>query len=370
MKIITTISIFLLIGLYIYLGVHGAKLVKKLNEDFKKRRQELHEQALKEEEEEKKQRFKDLMNDFRQRQNEYNALIDEARQKSDAERIKYKRLVEDLEEEFRKKKEYEAQQFNLILEQDRRYLDQQKERDSQIIEDNKKRIEEELKIYREVSEEKIVNGFKELHALEQKKFEDFLNEITSNKESQILKINEEIELKKKELQVYQDKVAAANEAFRLQQLTEKEWEAHHLMLTDHQKSVIEKLLVIGEDFPEVKESLRKIIWSDFLLKSLNEMIKRQFGADSPSNIIYCIQDENGKYIGKTAQTARKRWEEHIKTSLEIGKTPQKIHRALYKNWDKFSFSVLDKCSATELVDREKYWIEFYGSKDYGYNMKG
>jgi hypothetical protein len=94
------------------------------------------------------------------------------------------------------------------------------------------------------------------------------------------------------------------------------------MLSDHQLSIINRLLEIGESFPEVKESLRKIIWSDFLLKALNEMIKRQFGTESPSNIIYCIEDENGKYIGKTAQTARKRWEEHLKTSLEIGKTPQ------------------------------------------------
>ena len=377
MKVIVTISVFLLIGLYIFLGIFGVKRAKKIEEEFKKRRKEIHEEVAKLEEKEKKEKLKSLMNDFIEKQREYDALIEQARQKSDAERIKYNKLVRDLEEEFKRKKQYETEQFNLILEQDKRYLDQQKERDTQIIEENKKQIQRELEVYRQLSEERILNGFKELKAIEQKKFEDFLNEIAVSKETQLSNManqisimNEEIEFKKKELQEYQDKVAAANEAFRLQQLTEKEWEAHHLILTEHQKSIIDKLLMIGEDFPEVRESLRKIIWSDFLLKSLNEMIKRQFGAESPCNIIYCIEDSNGKYIGKTAQTARKRWEEHIKTSLEIGKTPQKIHRAMYKKWGDFSFSVLDKCTAEELSDRERYWIDFYGSKDYGYNMKG
>ena len=377
MKIIAAISIFLFIGLYIFFAARGTKRIKTLEEEFKKRKKEIQEEVTRLEEEEKKKQFKTLMNNFLEKQREYDALIDEVRQKSDAERIKYNKLVKDLEEEFKRKKQYEIEQFNLILEQDRRYLDQQKERDSQIIEENKKQIQKELEVYRQLSEERILNGFKELKALEQRKFEDFLSEIAISKESQIfnmnqqiLNMNQEIENKKQELKEYQDKVAAANEAYRLQQLTEKEWEAHHLILTDHQISVIDKLLMIGEDFPEVRESLRKIIWSDFLLKALNEMIKRQFGAESPNNIIYCIEDSNGKYIGKTAQTARKRWEEHIKTSLEIGKTPQKIHRAMYKNWGNFAFSVLDKCSAEDLSDRERYWIEFYGSKDYGYNMKG
>lgn len=365
----TFISI-LLIGFYIFLFFFGWKQYKKICKTFKARREEIYKAELEKQEEERKQKFKQLMADFQERSKEYNQLIDEARKKADAEQIRYKKLSEDLEEEFKKKKQYETDQFNLILEQGKRYIDQQKERDQQIIEEGKQQIQKELEVYRQMSEEKILNGFKELQNLEQRSFEDFLKEITTSKEQQITQMNQEIEEKKKELQVYQDKVAAANEAFRLKQLTEQEWEAHHLMLTDHQKSIIEKLLLIGEDFPEVRESLRKIIWSDFLLKALNEMIKRQFGTDSPTNIIYCIEDENGKYIGKTAQTARKRWEEHIKTSLEIGKTPQKIHRALFKNWDKFSFSVIDNCSATELGDREKYWIEFYGSKNYGYNMKG
>lgn len=370
MKILSIIISVLLIGFYIFLFVFGYSKAKKLEKIYKEKRKKIHEEELKKQEEERKKQFKQILADFQEQKKGYDKIIEEVQSKADAEQIRYKRLTEDLEEEFKKKKQYETEQFNLLLEQGRLYLDQQKERDKQIIEDNKAKIQKELEVYRQVSEEKILNGFKELQYLEQRKFEDFLSELTSSKEIKILEMNNEIESKKKELQIYQDKIAAANEAFRLEQLVNQEWEAHHLVLTEHQKSIIESLLKIGEDFPEVRESLRKIIWSDFLLKALNEMIKRQFGAESPCNIIYCIENETGKYIGKTAQTARKRWEEHIKTSLEIGKTPQKIHRALYKNWDKFSFSVLDKCSAEELSEREKYWINFYGTKDYGYNMKG
>ena len=37
--------------------------------------------------------------------------------------------------------------------------------------------------------------------------------------------------------------------------------------------------------------------------------------------------------------------------------------------ESFTFEVLEECAADELNERERYWIEYYHAKDFGYNIK-
>ena len=77
------------------------------------------------------------------------------------------------------------------------------------------------------------------------------------------------------------------------------------------------------------------------------------------------------YIGKTKAEVSKRWTEHIKTSLNIGTISRTlIHKALFNDWDNYSFAILEEVSAdANLNDREKYYIDFYQTNVYGYNIK-
>lgn len=36
--------------------------------------------------------------------------------------------------------------------------------------------------------------------------------------------------------------------------------------------------------------------------------------------------------------------------------------------ENYSFEVIEECSREELNKREAFWIEFYHSQDFGYNM--
>lgn len=36
--------------------------------------------------------------------------------------------------------------------------------------------------------------------------------------------------------------------------------------------------------------------------------------------------------------------------------------------ENFTFEVIEYCPATQLNEREKYWIDFYKSNIYGFNM--
>ena len=103
------------------------------------------------------------------------------------------------------------------------------------------------------------------------------------------------------------------------------------------------------------------------------MLKNILGATDPRNVIYSITNlkTNEIYIGKTKAEVSKRWSEHIKSSLNIGTIKSaKIHEALYNHWDEFTFAVVEKVPLEEnLSMREKFYIDFYQSNIYGYNLK-
>ena len=84
--------------------------------------------------------------------------------------------------------------------------------------------------------------------------------------------------------------------------------------------------------------------------------------------IYKITNKinNKVYIGKTYETIEKRWKNHIKDS----KRSSEQHRPLYRAFNKygienFIIEEIEETSAPE--EREKYWIEKYGSFHQGYN---
>lgn len=77
---------------------------------------------------------------------------------------------------------------------------------------------------------------------------------------------------------------------------------------------------------------------------------------------------NGKcYIGKTdISTIEERFKQHIKDSKKY------LDRPLYRAFNKygiknFKIEEIEQCSINESCEREKYWIEYYGSFHNGYN---
>lgn len=86
--------------------------------------------------------------------------------------------------------------------------------------------------------------------------------------------------------------------------------------------------------------------------------------------IYKITNQiNGKaYIGKTLKTIAERWKEHLKDSQNTSKEHRPLYAAMKKyGIDNFSIEEVECCSDCELSDREKYWIEYFGTFKYGYN---
>lgn len=153
---------------------------------------------------------------------------------------------------------------------------------------------------------------------------------------------------------------------------EEQQDFYRIQLPESSKEDITFLLSIIDRFNN-KEVIYKLIWSEYVQKPFKSMMNRVLSGKDPKNVIYMIKnmDTDEIYIGKTKAEVSKRWTEHIKTSLNIGTISRtNIHKALFNNWDKFSFTVLEEVpSDVNLGEREKYYIKFYQSDVFGYNIK-
>lgn len=78
---------------------------------------------------------------------------------------------------------------------------------------------------------------------------------------------------------------------------------------------------------------------------------------------------NKIYIGKTVGTVEKRWKEHIKDYKKRTCEKRPLYRAMNKyGVECFSIEIVEEVKdQTLLNDRERFWIEYFGSFKNGYN---
>ena len=230
---------------------------------------------------------------------------------------------------------------------------------------NAKRYEETLM---NIAKDKVKAEQEKMQKAAQESFEKTMAEMDVQAEA----ARTQIETLTKEIAEYSAKQIAINEAILRQRALEEQQDFCRICLTPEAKSDISYLISI---IPNLKNpiALYKLIWSEYIQKQFNQMLKNVLGATDPRNVIYSITNlkTNEIYIGKTKAEVSKRWSEHIKSSLNIGTIKSaKIHEALYNHWDEFTFAVVEKVPLEEnLSMREKFYIDFYQSNIYGYNLK-
>lgn len=120
-----------------------------------------------------------------------------------------------------------------------------------------------------------------------------------------------------------------------------------------------------------KDIIPKLVWSEYLQKLTQELMKRAEIEDKPG--IYKITNvTTGKcYVGKSTKV-KQRLIDHIKGSVGISTiADQKIHHAMLEeglwNW---TFECICSCEKDQLSEKEKYYIDFFKAKEWGYNVVG
>lgn len=74
------------------------------------------------------------------------------------------------------------------------------------------------------------------------------------------------------------------------------------------------------------------------------------------------------YIGKTNSTIEQRWKQHCSDRKRTCCEKRPLYDAMNKyGIENFTIEEVEQCSPEEASEREKYWIEYYGSFKNGYN---
>ena len=120
-------------------------------------------------------------------------------------------------------------------------------------------------------------------------------------------------------------------------------------------------------------TLYKLIWKEYYENGFNAMIGRVLGDDKDSTGIYKITNIKNQmcYIGQTKAGFKNRWRTHVKQGLGCGEQANnRLYDALKKEGiENFTFQVVEICNEKILTERERFYINFYDSKNWGYNSK-
>lgn len=285
----------------------------------------------------------------------------------------------------KKRKEYESEineiaitkaelleNYNKLLEQQKNLLKDIKEKETfnnslfnireeelnRIIEEKKKegikRIDAEL--------EKIRQDKLTILNTEYKQFESDQEEI---KRKTLIEIEEIINL----LDDYRSQREAVNLAIlREKELKEKE-NFYKIVIPENDQEDIEVLKTIGPRLRN-REALNKLIYDVFVKRPLNELIKRVTNGKEISGIYKITYIKTGEaYIGKSTNIST-RWQNHIKTACGLeGAARTTFHNRLEQDgiWN-YTFEILEEVPKDKLSEREKFYIELYGT-DTQLNMK-
>ena len=233
-----------------------------------------------------------------------------------------------------------------------------------------RQVDEKIKDYEQLRLTQINHSLeleeKRKQELLQRQLDDFIASAAETKKS----VNEEIEELRSLLEDYKSKRDLINQAIVHEKEIREQQDFYRIVLSESDKEDIQLLNTI-EMRLHSREALYKLIYDVFYKKPLNDMINRVLQGKEFCGI-YRITNlkTNEAYIGKSTNI-KTRWQNHCKTAIGLdGMARTKIHSAMKEyGIDNFSFEVLEKCTKENYSEREKYWINFYETNVYGYNIQ-
>lgn len=169
---------------------------------------------------------------------------------------------------------------------------------------------------------------------------------------------------------YRSKQEAINQDIVRQQKLKEETEFYKIQIDDESLEDIEILTSIKNKLYNNK-MLDKVIYDNYINKPVLEMTRRVLPRSKVCGIYKITNQLNEMiYIGRSVDI-RNRWRGHCRSAFGLeGLADSLFQRALKKDGiQNFTFELLEEVDRENINDREKYWIEFYKSNVYGYNMK-
>lgn len=234
----------------------------------------------------------------------------------------------------------------------------------------KEGINAEIEAYKEIQTQKAWNAISAETDAMQKFAEEGIKSMWDEFAQNTQDLQLELERVKAELEEYKKKQQAVNEAILRQRELDEKQDFYRVCLSEFTIEDINLLQEIRQKL-HTSESLNKLIYDVYVSKQVQEMVKRVLQGGAPSGIYKITRLKTGEvYIGKSTNV-KDRWQQHCKTVFGAGTIAHSIlHTTMQKDGiQNFTFELLEEVPKDKLTEREKYWIAFYGSKEYGLNEK-
>ena len=359
MQYVVILLVLTIIGLVGYYVINRKKIQQKAKENY----------LLKHKEEFDKQ----IQTEKEKAENELVAIskhLEEEKQRFD---VILKKNLDDISW-LDKKKEIAEEQYNKKLQEQEQAIQTNKEKQlravEEIVNERKARVNAEIDAYKEIETQKARTAVVEevdaetfwakTHLVE---YWDELAQETQDKRDELAQVIAELDDYKKKQQVI-------NEAILRQRAIDEQQDFYRVNLSEFAIEDIKLLQEIKQKL-HTSDNLNKLIYDVYVSKSVQEMVKRVLQGAAPSGIYKITRLKTGEiYIGKSTNI-KDRWIQHCKTVYGAGTIAHSIlHTTMARDGlEQFIFEVVEEVPKEKLTEREKYWITFYGSKEYGLNEK-
>ena len=282
----------------------------------------------------------------------------------------------------RKKHEIEEQISQRAIYKDSlEYVIESREKNLQVLEDclrqgqhQKEVLFKELEEYEKQQMESINHHVKIIKEI---KTNEALNQLEKERkqaeaEFEYLKKEKqnEIDALSAQIQSFQAKQEAINQEILRRRELEEKADFYRVCLSNEAIMDITELQIVRQKLKK-PEILDKIIYDTYVAKPVLEMVKRVLQNSTCSGIykITC-QETKEIYIGKSTDI-KNRWQQHCKTAFNCGTIASSLlHRKMQQyGIENFTFELLETVSKDKLSEREKFYIDFYKTKETGLNER-
>lgn len=217
---------------------------------------------------------------------------------------------------------------------------------------------------------------KQYQKLEEQYKNEYLSILEENAKyysDQIFEKQEELNTVKEVLEILKEKVRNAIEVNKRSALEESEKDYYKIKISEQDIEDITLLKDVAKKLNKDPESINKIIWESYYKKPTMNLLGRLAPTGRNYCGIYKITNlkSNQCYIGQSTNI-RNRLRDHIKAGLGISSSNNRFYTELRNlGPEAFMYEIIEECDQTQLNERERYWIDFYESIDWGYNtMQG
>lgn len=169
---------------------------------------------------------------------------------------------------------------------------------------------------------------------------------------------------------YSEKQAAINEAIRRQREAEEQKDFYRVCIPEEFLDDITALQTVKRNLKK-PEIVDKIIYDNYISKPVLEMIKRVLQNSTCSGIYKITCLKTGEiYIGKSTDI-KSRWQQHCKTAFNCGTIASSLLHTKMKQYgiENFTFELMERVPKDQLSEREKFYIQFYQTKEVGLNER-